>query len=54
MNEEEWINYLKEYCQTSDTENNHSEADKALKLALIELGYTKLVEEYEKVHKWYA
>ncbi len=61
MNDEEkWINYIKEYCypsearKTEDTENWHGEADKALCLFLRSLGYDKLVDEWEKVPKWYA
>ena len=49
-----YINYIKEYCFGGDIEINHSEADKALKLFLISLGYSKLVNIYEKVEKWYV
>lgn len=52
--ETRWINYIKEYCFTGDTESDHVEADKALKLFLLSLGYKDLIEEYEKVEKWYA
>ena len=52
--EQIWINYIQNYCNSDDTEQNHVEADKALKLCLIELGYEELVKEYEKVNKWYA
>ncbi len=52
--EQKWINYIKEYCYTDDPEADHGEAVKALKLFLISLGYSKLIEEYEKVAKWYA
>jgi hypothetical protein len=53
-NEKKWINHIKEYCHSGDVENDHSEADKALKLFLLSLGYSALVEEWEKVEKWYA
>lgn len=38
----------------SDVEADHSNADHILCEMLEELGYTKLVELYHKVHKWYA
>lgn len=50
-NEKKWINHIKEYCHSGDVENDHSEADKALKLFLLSLGYSALVEEWEKVEK---
>jgi hypothetical protein len=52
--EQKWINYIKEYCFSNDKESNHGEADKALTLFLLELGYGDLVEEWEKVGKWCA
>lgn len=52
--EQKWINYIKEYCFSDDGEENHIEADKALTLFLLELGYEKLVDEWEKIGKWYA
>lgn len=52
--EQKWINYIKEYCFGGDIEISHSEADKALRLFLISLGYSKLVNIYDKVEKWYA
>ena len=52
--EQKWINYIKEYCFSGDVEVDHSEADKALRLFLISLGYSELVNIYEKVEKWYA
>lgn len=52
--EVKWINHIKEYCFTGDVEANHGEADNALKLFLLELGYKDLVDEWEKVKKWYA
>ena len=57
--EQKWINYIREYCLIDDTEigdleNSHLEADKALTLFLLELGYPELVAEWEKVQKWYA
>lgn len=37
-----------------DPERNHSNADELLCLLLKELGYTDIVEAYEKIEKWYA
>lgn len=53
MTEEQAINYIKKYCFTKDIEENHSEADRALILLLISLGYPE-VDEWEKIIKWYA
>lgn len=52
--EQKWINYIKECAFTGDPEVDHPEADNALKLFLLELGYKDLVDIYEKVSKWYA
>lgn len=49
--EQKWINYIKEYCFSGDTELDHGEADKALCLFLRSLGYSKLVNIYDKVRK---
>lgn len=54
-NEEEWVNYIREYAvEDGDPEIAHTEADKALCLFLRSLGHFKIVEEWEKVKKWYA
>lgn len=53
-NEQKWTNYIKEYCNTGDPEYDHGEADEALTKFLLELGHSNIVEEYEKVKKWYA
>lgn len=37
-----------------DVEANHSKADKFVLEFLTELGYTKMVEAYKNVEKWYA
>jgi len=52
--EQKWINYIKEYGFGWGVEDNHREADKALRLFLISLGYKKLIKIYDKVSKWYA
>lgn len=48
------IEALKVEQQNNDTEEAHANADGVLCNLLEELGYTKIVEEYDKVHKWYA
>lgn len=53
-NEEKWVNHIKKYCHTDDPEYDHIEADKALTLFLLSLGYKKIVKEWKKVEKWYA
>ncbi len=54
MTREEAIAALKD-CQTSgDTEATHSEADDVLCKFLVALGYQDVVDEWEKVDKWYA
>lgn len=37
-----------------DIEQNHQEADKILCDFLIEIGYSDIVKEYNKIEKWYA
>ena len=52
--EEYCIKGLKEYCYSSDTEGNHCKADDIITQLLSGLGFKKLVEEYDKIFKWYA
>lgn len=49
-----YMKRLKAAQQDSDTESAHAEADEVLCALLKALGYTKIVEEYDKVPKWYA
>ena len=37
-----------------DTESAHASADDALCRFVLGLGYKKVVEEYNKINKWYA
>ncbi len=37
-----------------DTESGHVEADDILCELLKKLGYSDVVEEFEKIHKWYT
>ena len=49
-----YMERLKVAQQDGDTESAHAEADDVLCDLLKELGYTKVIEEYKKVPKWYA
>lgn len=48
------ISKLKQAQVNEDTELAHADADDALMGLLLELGHLGVVEEYEKVSKWYA
>ena len=50
----EYIKLLKECQGTGDTEMDHSNADGIICSLLEELGYKDVVEEYDKVDKWFA
>ena len=54
--EEEYIEKLKETCESSDKERNHIEADYLLCDALRQLGWEKLANEFRKQSDdfWYA
>lgn len=54
MNSEEALFKLKQLQQLNDTEASHIAADKILCDFLISLGYSHIVEEFNKVDKWYA
>lgn len=45
---------LKSCAEDYDTEGAHSDADDALCTLLSDIGYSNVVEEYNKVSKWYA
>ena len=55
MTREEAINELRE-CEkmVSDPEGAHSMADDILCKLLISLGYQDVVDEWDKIEKWYA
>lgn len=48
------IKELRDCQKPGDTEAAHSDADKALCKLLVALGYQDVVDEWEKVDKWYA
>jgi hypothetical protein len=52
--EKEAVDYIKIYCHSEDIEGNHLDADRKLRDFLLELGYNYLVNEWDKVNKWYA
>ena len=54
MTRELAIQRLKEYQQSGDTEASHANADDVLCDLLRELGYGDVVEEYERIEKWFA
>ena len=54
MTREEAIKQLRQDCQSTDTERDHSNADDIICALLITLGYADVVEEWGKVDKWYA
>ena len=50
----EAIKRLKVEQKNSDTEVAHGNADEILCQLLQDFGYDEVVDEYYKVHKWYA
>ena len=54
MNSKQAIEELKEAQKNRDTEAAHDHADDVLCKLLTTLGFTDVVEEYNKVDKWYA
>lgn len=51
--EKEYIEKLNEWI-SADEELAHTEADFLICELLKKLGYEKVVEEYDKVDKWYS
>lgn len=54
MTRQEAIDALKDEQQSGDTEIAHCSADDVLCDLLKSLGYQDVVDEYDKVKKWYA
>lgn len=54
MTREEAIEKLKECQKNRDIEAAHSDADDVLCKLLSSLGYADVIEQWEKVDKWYA
>ena len=53
-NIEDYINRIRALANNRDVEGTHIEADKILCEVLKTLGQSELVEEFEKLEKWYA
>ena len=49
-----YMDRLKAAQDICDTESAHADADDVLCDLLKALGYNRVVEEYDKVKKWYA
>lgn len=54
MTREEAIAALRAAQDNRDTEGAHGDADDTLCDLLASLGYADVVQEWRKVHKWYA
>ena len=54
MTREQAIDELKKLQEPGDTEAAHGDADDVLCRLLSSLGYQDVVDEWEKVDKWYA
>lgn len=54
MTREDAIFALKALQTSSDIEAEHGSADEVLCALLISLGYQDVIDEWEKVEKWYA
>lgn len=53
-NIKDYINRIRDLANNRDVEGTHIEADKILCEVLKTLGQSELVEEFEKLEKWYA
>ena len=49
-----YVELLKTQQESHDREHAHTTADDILCELLLDLGYKDVVEEYEKIDKWYA
>jgi len=54
MTKDEAIERLQECQWNGDTEAAHGKADDVLCDLLLSLGYKDVVEEWDKVDKWYS
>lgn len=54
MTKELALDRLRSLQGNGDTEAQHSDADKVLCELLTALGYADVVEEWQRVPKWYA
>lgn len=49
-----FVEEMQACVEMDDQEEAHSDADWLLCELLCKLGYTKVVEKYKKIDKWYA
>ena len=54
MNDNKYLEKMKELIDDTDTESAHQKTDALLCALLHKLGYKELVREYRKMYKWYA
>ena len=54
INKQEYIEKLRKLNELNDTEAEHILADDLLVEILIKLGYQDIVDEYERINKWYS
>lgn len=54
LTEEEAVARLQELAESQDTESAHFEADKVVCQVLLALGYTKIVEAYRAIDRYYG
>lgn len=50
----QYLNKLKNKCNSGDEEVDHVNADKTLCELLDDLGYNEITAEFNKIDKWYA
>lgn len=54
IDKQKYIEKMKELQNARDTEGSHIDADDLLCELLVELGFQEVVDEYNKIGKWYA
>ena len=54
INRQEYIEKLRKLNELNNTETEHILADDLLVEILIKLGYQDIVDEYERINKWYS
>lgn len=54
LKRQEYINRLKQIQRNNDYEIAHGDADEVLLEILEDLGYSDIIEEYNKVEKYYS
>ncbi|MFZ2809438.1 MAG: hypothetical protein WAZ60_23895 [Desulfosalsimonadaceae bacterium] len=56
MNKKLELEYIKKMkdADSGDTEQAHGQADDLLCELLVKIGYSQVIDEYNKIDKWYA